>query len=245
MSTADSAHLPGLSIVLPCLDEAENLREVVHRSTAAAERFAVLHEIVIVDDGSTDDTIAIAGELASHDPRVQLIVHASNRGYGEALRSGIAAAQLPWVLMIDADLQLDVGELENFLVPAASADFVIGRRILVQGPAGMRLGGAIWRRFVQNALDLPFHDVDCAYRLVRLELLRRLDLHADGALAGAELLVKSRAAGARIVEVQVHHRPRVAGRNSGVGSRLTSGTLRELSHLRRGMNHRPTSGAGL
>ncbi len=178
---------------------------------------------MIVDDGSTDDTIAIAGQLAARDPRVHLVVHASNRGYGEALRSGIAAASLPWVLMIDADLQLDVAELENFLAPAASADFVIGWRILMQGSAGHRLGGAVWRRFVANALDLPFADVDCAYRLVRLDLLRRLDLHAEGALAGAELLVKSRAAGARIAEVQVHHRARVAGRNTGVGTRMTSG----------------------
>jgi glycosyltransferase involved in cell wall biosynthesis len=238
-----NALLPGLSIVLPCLDEAENLRDVVHYSTAAAERFAVRHEIVIVDDGSTDDTIAIAGELASQDPRVQLVVHASNRGYGEALRSGIAAARMPWVLMIDADLQLDVAELENFLGPSASADFVIGRRILMQGSAGRRLGSAVWRRFVQNALDLPFRDVDCAYRLVRLELLRRLDLRADGPLAGAELLVKSRAAGARIVEVQVHHRARVAGRHTGVGARMTSRTLRELSKLRRAMDQRPIPGA--
>jgi glycosyltransferase involved in cell wall biosynthesis len=236
--------LPGLSIVLPCLNEAENLRDVVRYSTAAAERYAVRHEIVIVDDGSTDETIAIAGELAARDPRVQLVVHASNRGYGEALRSGIAASTLPWVLMIDADLQLDVAELENFLAPAMEADFVVGRRILMQGPATRRLGGAVWRRFVQNALDLPFRDVDCAYRLVRLELLRRLDLHADGALAGAELLVKSRAAGARIVEVDVHHRARVAGRHTGVGTRLTSGTLRELSKLRRDVDQRSMSGAG-
>jgi glycosyltransferase involved in cell wall biosynthesis len=236
--------LPGLSIVLPCLNEAENLRDVVRYSTTAAERYAVRHEIVIVDDGSTDETIAIAGELAAHDPRVQLVVHASNRGYGEALRSGIAASTLPWVLMIDADLQLDVAELENFLAPAMEADFVVGRRILMQGPATRRLGGAVWRRFVQNALDLPFRDVDCAYRLVRLELLRRLDLQADGALAGAELLVKSRAAGARIVEVDVHHRARVAGRHTGVGTRLTSGTLRELSKLRRDVDQRSMSGAG-
>lgn len=239
------ARLPGLTIVLPCLDEAENLREVVRRCTAAGERCAVRHEIVIVDDGSTDDTVAIAGELATRDPRVQLVVHASNRGYGQALRSGIAAARLPWVLMIDADLQLDVGELEDFLAPAAEADFVIGRRVLIQGSAPRRLAAAAWRRFVQHALDLPFQDVDCAYRLVRLDVLRRLELHAGGALAGAELLVKSRAAGARVAEVRVSHRARVAGRNTGVGTRLRTGTLRELAQLRRAVHSRPLSGAGL
>jgi glycosyltransferase involved in cell wall biosynthesis len=245
MTAPNPGLLPGLSIILPCLDEAENLRDVVRYSTEAAEQCAVRHEIVIVDDGSTDETIAIAGELASHDPRVQLVVHASNRGYGEALRSGIAAARQPWVLMIDADLQLDIAELGNFLGPAASADFVIGRRILMQGSAGRRLGGAVWRRFVQSALDLPFRDIDCAYRLVRLDLLRSLDLHADGPLAGAELLVKSRAAGARIAEVQVHHRARVAGRHTGVGTRMTGGTLRELSRLRRATGQQPMSGARL
>jgi glycosyltransferase involved in cell wall biosynthesis len=218
--------------VLPCLNEAENLRDVVRYATQAAEHCAQRHEIVIVDDGSTDDTIAVAGELATRDHRVQLVVHDCNRGYGEALRSGIAAASMDWVLMIDADLQLDVFELEDFLAPARDADVIIGRRIMLRGPAGRRLSGALWRGLLQRALRLPFRDVDCGYRLARRTLLQSLQLRADGALAGAELLVKSRAAGARIAEVSVHHRSRVAGHNDGIGTRWTASTLRELVRLR-------------
>jgi glycosyltransferase involved in cell wall biosynthesis len=227
-----SPPLPSLTVVLPCLNEAENLRDIVRDATLAAERCAHRHEIVIVDDGSTDDTITVAGELATRDQRVQLVVHDSNRGYGEALRSGIAAASMEWVLMIDADLQLDVFELEDFLAPARDADLIVGRRIMVRGPAGRRLSGAAWRGLLQRALRLPFRDVDCGYRLARRTLLQGLPLHADGALAGAELLVKSRAAGARIAEVSVHHRSRIAGRHDGIGTRWTASTLRELLQLR-------------
>ncbi|MEA2144357.1 MAG: hypothetical protein QOI64_2787, partial [Solirubrobacteraceae bacterium] len=225
--------LSGLTFVLPCLNEAENLPDAVRYALDAAERYAAAQEIVIVDDGSTDDTAAEATELGVHDPRVRLVVHPENRGYGEALRSGIAVARQPWVLLIDADLQFDFGELEDFLPLAPSADLVVGWRILPQGPVGRRAGGALWNRFVRAALHLPERDVDCAFRLVRRELLDRLDLRATGALAGAELLVKSRAAGARVAEVPVHHRTRIAGRQVGAGRRLDARTLRELIRLRR------------
>jgi glycosyltransferase involved in cell wall biosynthesis len=225
--------LGGLTIVLPCLDEAENLPEAVRAATDAAERCAVEHEIIVVDDGSTDETVAVAGRLAAVDPRIRLVVHAENRGYGAALRSGIAAARLPWVLLIDADLQYDVGELADFLPPAATADLVVGWRIVPQGPVGSRAGSALWNRFVGLVLDVPVRDVDCAFRLVRRELLQRLQLRAGGALVGAELLVKSRAAGARMSETPVHHRARTAGRQTGAGPRLAARTLRELADLRR------------
>jgi glycosyltransferase involved in cell wall biosynthesis len=225
--------LGGLTIVLPCFDEAENLPDAVAYAIDAAERCAEAYEIVIVDDGSSDETVTVAGRLAAQESHVRLIVHAENRGYGEALRSGIKAARMPWVLLIDADLQFDVGELDDFLAPARSADLVVGRRILPQGRARRRAGGALWNRFVRAAFDLPVRDVDCGFRLIRRDLAERLDLRAGGPLVGTELLVKSRAAGARVAEVPVHHRVRVAGRQSGPGPRLSARTLRELADLRR------------
>jgi glycosyltransferase involved in cell wall biosynthesis len=238
-SDTSSPTLDGLTIVLPCFDEAENLPDAVRYATDAAERCAVKHEIVIVDDGSTDDTVAVAGRLAAQDARVRLVVHAENRGYGQALRSGIAAARLEWVLLLDADLQFDVGELADFVPATPFADLVLGRRILAQGPAGRRLESALWNRFVRAAFELPVRDVDCGFRLVRRELADRLDLRAGGALVGAELLVKSRAAGARIAEIPVHHRMRVAGRQTGIGPRLNARTLHELVGLRRAVHAHP------
>lgn len=244
-NTTSSKALSGLTIVLPCLDEAENLPDAVRYATDAATRCAATHEIVIVDDGSTDETVAVAAELAARDPRVRLIVHAENCGYGDALRTGIAAARQPWVLLIDADLQFDFGELAGFLPLAPSSDLVVGWRILPQAPVGRRVGSALWNRFLRAAFDLPVRDVDCAFRLVRRELLLRLDLRASGALVGAELLAKSRAAGARIAEVPVHHRVRVAGRQARASSRLSTRTLRELAALRRALHDRRAARVGV
>jgi glycosyltransferase involved in cell wall biosynthesis len=225
--------LPGLTIVLPCLDEAENLPEAVRLAIEAAERCAVTYEIVIVDDGSTDETVRVAGRLAAMQPHVRLIVHGENRGHAHALRTGIAAARQPWVLLIDADLQFDFGELEGFLVPARSADLVVGWRILPQGSVGRRADSALFNRLARAALGLPVRDADCAFRLARRELLQRLDLRADGALVGVELVARARAAGARIAEVPVHHRARVAGGRDDDAPRISARTLRELADLRR------------
>jgi glycosyltransferase involved in cell wall biosynthesis len=236
--------LSGLSVVLPCFNEAENLPDVLRYATDAAERCAVTHEIIVVDDGSTDETVAVAGAAIARDARIRLIVHAANRGQGVALRSGIEAAQQPWVLLIDADQQFDVGELERFLPLAASADVVVGWRILPRGPVARRAGSALRNRVVRTAFDVPVRDVECGFRLVRSELLESLDLRTSGALFGVELLVKSRAAGARIAEVPVHHRARVAGRQTGGGRRFGARTLRELAVLRRSRNDGPARPLG-
>jgi glycosyltransferase involved in cell wall biosynthesis len=235
--TPDPRHavdaLRGVSIVLPCFNEAENLPDVLRYATAAAERCAVAHEIIVVDDGSTDESLAVAGAAIARDARIRLIVHAENRGHGVALRSGIAASRQPWVLLIDADQQFDFGELERFLPVAPSADVVVGWRMLAQGSVTRRAATALWNRFVRIAFDVPARDAECGFRLARRELLESLDLRTSGGLFGAELLVKSRAAGARIAEVPVHHRARVAGRQTGPGRRLGPRTLRELADLRR------------
>jgi glycosyltransferase involved in cell wall biosynthesis len=222
--------LPGLTVVLVSFDEAEHLPAAVFRATAAAERCAAAHEIVVVDAGSTDESIAVAAATAARDPRVRLVVHAQALGYGAALRSGIAAARMPWVLLADTGLQFDVRDLEDMLPLTASADLVVGWRILPQGPVGSRARAAIRNRFLRAAFDLRVHDVDCAFRLVRRELLAHLDLRASGTLVGAELLLKSRAAGARTVEAPLRH-AQIAAR------RPTARTLREVVDLRRALHN--------
>src|SRR5438046_1986199 len=94
--------LTGISIVLPCFNEEDNVAGAVREATAAARLVAQAHEIVIVDDGSTDATLDAALEQAALDPRVHVLVHEENRGYGAAVRSGIALARMDWVFLTDA-----------------------------------------------------------------------------------------------------------------------------------------------
>ena len=222
--------LTGLTVVLVSFDEAERLPSALFNATTAAQHCADTHEIVVVDAGSSDESIAVAAATAARDPRVRLVVHAQTLGYGAALRSGIAAARMPWVLLADTGLQFDARDLEDMLPLTASADLVVGWRILPQGQVGARARAAIRNRFLRAAFDLRVHDIDCAFRLVRRELLAHLDLRASGTLVGAELLLKSRAAGARTVEAPLHH-AQIAPR------RATTRTLREVVDLRRALHN--------
>lgn len=236
--------LTGLTVVLPCFNEAENVAEAIGAAVDAAQSCATDYEIVVVDDGSTDETSAIAAERAATDPHVRLVVHAHNRGYGEAVRSGIDAARMPWLLLTDADLQFDLRELEDFLADAADADFVMGWRVLRRDAWHRRMNAAAWNRLVGRMFHLPVRDVDCAFKLVRTQLAQEAQLTSKGAMISTELLVKCLADGARLREHPVHHRPRPAGESSGASPKVIVRAFRELAALRRTLRTLSVSGPG-
>ena len=224
--------LPGLSIVLPCYDEAANVRRAVEEATRAAERVAEAHEIIVVDDGSRDGTRAVAELCSAEDSRVRMLVHERNHGYGAALRTGIAAARLAWVFVTDADLQFDMRELEQFLPFALGHDLVVGYRIDRADGLHRRANAAAWNALVHVLFDIPVRDVDCAFKLMRRELVQSFALVSDGATVSTELIAKAQSARARIVELGVHHRPRVAEKASGADPRVVLGAFGQLRLVR-------------
>jgi glycosyltransferase involved in cell wall biosynthesis len=225
------SRLSGLSIVLPCFDEQDNVATAVREATAAAELVADAHEVIVVDDGSSDRTLDAALAEAVLDPRVQVVVHEHNRGYGAALRSGMGAARYEWVFLTDADLQFDLRDLRLFVPLTASHDLVMGFRMRRRDPWPRRLNARAWNWLVRRTLDVPVGDVDCAFKLIRRDLLEQLTLVSDGATISPELVAKADHAGARICELGVHHRPRVAGRQSGADPRVVVRAMRELREL--------------
>jgi glycosyltransferase involved in cell wall biosynthesis len=224
--------LSGVSIVLPCFNEAANVADAVRAASVAAEAYAADYEVIVVDDGSSDDTAQIAARLADADRRVRLVMHPSNRGYGGAVRTGLRSARLPWVLLTDADLQFDLRELEAFVPLAREADLIAGWRIARQDPPHRRLNAAAWNWLMRRSFDLPVRDVDCAFKLVRRDLLEEIPLTSGGAMISTELVVRAVAAGAIVREVGVHHLPRVAGESSGANPRVVIKAFRELTRLR-------------
>jgi glycosyltransferase involved in cell wall biosynthesis len=226
-----SAALAGLSVVLPCFNEVENVGDAISQTRTAACRVAAAHEVIVVDDGSTDGTGEVVEAIARRDPAVRLTTHPENLGYGAALRTGIAEARQPWTLLTDADLQFDLDELDRLAECSSTHDVIVGRRLQRRDPLHRRVNAAAWNALVNAVFKLPVHDVDCAFKLARTDLLQSLDLRSGGATISPELLVKSIAAGASIAEMDVVHRPRQNGRQSGARPRVILRALRELAVL--------------
>lgn len=223
-----------LSILLPAFNEEANVEEAIRRVTAAAERLCRQHEVVVVDDGSTDATAALVRATAAKDPRVRLVSHDHNRGYGEALRTGFRAARLDLVFFTDADNQFDPEDLERLLPWIDKVDVVAGYRLNRQDRLTRRINGWAWNRLVRLFFYVPVRDIDCAFKLFRRYVFDSLDLESVGAMVNTELMVKLGRAGAGVVEVGVVHHPRTAGRARGAHPRVVARALIELA----GMAHR-------
>jgi len=221
-----------ISAVMPAYNEEANLEQSVGRMASALQRFTRGFEIIVVDDGSQDGTAALLERLKVAHPNLRVIHHPANRGYGAALRSGFDAARFSWIFLMDADNQFDPAEVELLLARAADADIVAGYRKLRRDPLLRRLNAWAFFTMVRLLFGRLVHDVNCAFKLIRRDLIGRMALHSEGALINTELLVLARQLQARVVEVPVNHYPRTAGKQTGANIRVVIRAFTELLAFR-------------
>ncbi|CAN5753789.1 hypothetical protein BH24ACT3_BH24ACT3_02030 [soil metagenome] len=222
-----------LSIVLPAFNEEANIERAMDHATEVAERLCGRHEIVVVDDGSIDHTAELVTLRCGHDPRVRLVRHDLNRGYGEALRTGFEAAALDLVFFTDADNQFDLNELEAFLPWIEHVDVVAGFRRNRQDPPMRRLAAKGWNALVRVLFHAPVRDIDCAFKLFRRSLFAELDLVAVGAMVNTELMVRLGRSGKGVIEIGVTHFPRTAGEARGAHPKVVATAFVELVRMYR------------
>lgn len=221
-----------ISAVLPAYNEEANLEEVVERTSQALAACARTSEIIVVDDGSQDGSAAVLERLKAAYPTLRVVRHPTNRGYGAAVRSGFLAARLPWVFMMDADNQFDPAELALLLRHAGEADIVTGYRKQRRDPLPRRLNAWAFFSLVRLFFGRQVRDVNCAFKLLRRDMLNRMDLRSNGALINTEVFVLARRQHARIVEVAVHHYARTSGKQTGANPRVVLRAFRELLAFR-------------
>ncbi len=210
--------VPELSVFFPFWDEHENIENVVSSAISVVEKRAVKWEIIMVDDGSTDDTLSIAKSLASKDPRLKVVAHKPNRGYGAALRAGFESAIYDLVAFTDGDGQFDISEIDKFLDKIENADIVIGFR---KKRSDKNLGKRLLLMNMLKIWDLLlfrfyFRDIDCGFKMFRKDAIHKISpLRSEGAMITTEILAKAKRKKLRIMEVGVTHYPRTKGHQSG------------------------------
>ncbi len=217
-----------LSVILPAHNEeaaiAETVQSVVETLTAWVQDF----EVIVVNDGSQDATRAIVEALAASDPRVRLINHAINQGYGAALVSGFEAVSRDLAFFMDSDGQFDIHDLERFFPFIDEYDAVLGYRIDRQDTWMRKLNAWGWKLLVSVVFGLRVRDVDCAFKMYRADFFREHRLETRGAMINAEILYKFTRAGYTYTQLGVHHLPRRGGRATGAKPTVIARAFREL-----------------
>lgn len=222
----------GISVVLPAYNEEKNVEAMIIEATSVLEGVTSDYEIILVDDGSRDGTAEVVRRMMGELPKLRLVQHEVNKGYGAALYSGFTAANRDFIFMADADKQFDLKEIHKLLPLAEEADLVIGYRPHRRDPLHRRFLGWGWNFLVNLLFGRTARDVDCAFKLFRREIIDNVPIESRGATFSAEFLVRAKRKGYTIRQVPVTHLPRRAGRPTGGRLDVILRALRELIRFR-------------
>jgi glycosyltransferase involved in cell wall biosynthesis len=210
-ASGSDAHACELSVVLPCLDEADTLGICLSKAMLALTENGIAGEIIVADNGSTDGSVEIARRMGAR------VVHVEQRGYGNALRGGIEAARGRYILMADADDSYDLQEIPKFIAKLREGfDLVQGCRLPTGGgtvkPGAMPFlhrwfGNPQFTFLARWWFKAPVNDIYCGMRAFTADCYRRLALRCAGMEFATEMIIKAARYEARIAEVPITLHP--------------------------------------
>lgn len=227
--------MEGISLFLPTYNEEENVAYMVDRACRVlTETVGPDWEVLVVNDGSTDGTREITLELAAREPRIRLLDHPGNLGFGSAVKTGIENSRFDWIFYTDCDGQFDLDELKILWNRRHRADVVSGFRRRRRDP-GMRLLYSLgWNTLTCLLFMGGFKDVDASFKLYRKSIFNRVKPLSTSGTIDFEILALARGMGFRVLQIPVSHYPRRAGTVSFETSRkgffafVKLGAIREL-----------------
>ena len=218
-----------LTAFFPAYNDQHTIEGIVRTVAEEMRKVTTDFEVLVVDDGSKDDTGMILDRLAAELPFLRVIHHERNLGYGAALITGFKNAKKDLIFYTDGDGQYDVRELHNLLAQLGlNIDLVNGYKVK-RADAWYRIWiGAMYRRAMRWAFRLSIRDVDCDFRLFRRYIFDTISLESRSGVICVEMAKKFELAGFRMVEVPVSHYPRMHGRSEFFRVRHLVFTLKGL-----------------
>lgn len=224
--------LSSLSIFLPAFNEGENLPIVISKILELAPKIAEKYEVLIINDGSSDNTVEVVNEqvlsyrneqvlsyrnkITDKSKLVRIINHDKNKGYGAALKTGFYNSQYEYITYMDGDGQFDFSEINKMLDLIDKYDIVVGFRIKRADRPIRIVIGHMWTLLMGVLLGVKLKDIDCGFKLIKRKVLDNIPkLESNGATISAELLAKAKKQGFSITQVGLKHNPRMFGTATG------------------------------
>ena len=214
MSSNRPAPPSSLSIFFPAYNDGGTIASLVIRALQTASKLTPDHEVIVVNDGSTDSTAQILDGLVHVYPALRIVTHQRNRGYGGALRSGFSTASKDIIFYTDGDAQYDPAEMELLWQQMGpGVDLVNGYKVSRSDPWHRIFIGRLYHYIVKILFGLAVRDVDCDFRMMRRTIFDKVRLEKNSGVICLEMMKKIQNAGFKIVEVPVHHYHRAFGRS--------------------------------
>jgi len=229
----DNKNVKSLSVFFPCYNEEANIQRVVDSAIELLNSLNIDYEIIIVDDGSRDNTGKIADKLASENKKIKVVHHWPNKGYGAALQSGFKASTKEYVFYTDGDGQFDIKELPLLFKYTADYDIVTGFRIKRQDNFIRKINAFCWTTLANCLFKMKIKDMDCAFKLYKRKIFDEITLKSTGALINTEIFARASNKGYKVYQLGVHHYPRTAGRQTGANIKVILRAFKELFALYR------------
>lgn len=207
--------LESLTVFFPVFNEEENIPLLIDSASKIIPQFAKDYELVIINDGSTDNSKEIAKDLIKAKAKWRLISHEKNLGYGEVLKTGIREAKKDWTFFTDGDLQFDLQELVDFLPYTKDFDVIIAYRKNRAEGLSRRINTRLFKLYIDLLFRLHVKDIDCAFKLIKTDLLKNLKLNSGSAFTSSEILYRLKKQKIKFKELPVSHYPRRYGEATG------------------------------
>lgn len=223
-----------VSLVIPVYNESANMARVIPMARETLNQVSGTFEIVLVDDGSTDDTVVVAqAEMGDQVDHLRVVTHARKSGYGITVADGLRAATGDWIAFVDGDGQFDPRDLRRLAELSDGADLIAGWRIHRADPWHRSVVSGTFNVLVRLLYGISYRDIDCGFKLMRRELLRVASpILSRSALLNTELYFKATRSGLIIKQVGIQHHRRIAGVRSGGRLVPILRAVRELVRLR-------------
>jgi glycosyltransferase involved in cell wall biosynthesis len=205
---------PGISVFFPAFNDAKSIGKLVTDALEMLPDLTDDFEVIVINDGSTDETAEVLRELETKHQNLRMIQHETNKGYGGALRSGFQSAAKDLVFYTDGDAQYDVRELPKLLsLLDEKTDVVNGFKLERGDKLNRKVAGGFYSRLARILFSLPIRDVDCDFRLIRREVLGKINLSSTSGSICVELIYKLKKIGASFQEIGVSHYERPFGQS--------------------------------
>jgi glycosyltransferase involved in cell wall biosynthesis len=223
-----------LSVFFPAYYDEKNIGKVVDKAVQVLEELQLKdYEITIIEDGSPDNTAEAADKLAEKYPKVKVIHHPKNMGYGATLWDGFTTARFEYVFYTDGDNQFDLDELKKFVALVPYTDMVIGYRKKKQYSPYRKLTSFIYNHILRLAFDIDYIDIDCAFKILPTELFKKIKVNTKDAFIDAEIMIRADMMGYSSTEVGVKHLPRVDGVSTAARPSIIFRTIKEIIDFRK------------